>query len=141
MKRIIYILPLLLLTLMAACHSNENYDQLPDPIVTFITEYWPDPNIAAYVKPTADTYVVTIKNGPTLTFNGNYEWTEVNGNGLPLPQVFLYDRLPDKLYSYLDATEALDQVFDVKRTALQYDLKLLDSELTYIVGSGDITVK
>ena len=122
-----------------ACSDNEAYDELPAPIVTFITKYWPNPVIDSYVQPSADEYEVVIKNGPSLTFDGNYSWTEVDGNGLPLPQIFLYDQLPGTLYDYLEAGSYLGSVFKVERDSQTYSVELLNFDIKYDVATGAVS--
>lgn len=136
MRKIITFLALA--SVMLACSDNEEYDKVPDPIIAFITQYWPNPIIEAYSHPSANKYEVDIKNGPSLDFDGDYSWTEVDGEGLPLPQVFLYDQLPQPLYEYLEAGEYLNQVFEVERNSKTYTLDLLNIDLSYEIASGAI---
>lgn len=74
-----------------------------------------------------------------MTFDKNYEWTDVNGNGVVLPQQFLYDKLPGKLYEYIESLEAQNSVYRVVRTSTLITVTLLDSQLTYNQDTGDIT--
>ena len=129
----------LLTATLWSCSSNEGYDELPAPIVTFITKYWPNPVIETYSHPSADEYVVDIKDGPKLEFDENYSWTDVDGVGMPLPQVFLFDQLPGALYEYLEAGSYTNQVFEVERNARTYELELLNIDLTYDIATGKIT--
>ncbi len=69
---------------------------------------------------------------PGLTFGENYGWTAIDGYGMPLPQVMLFDQLPPRLYAYLqDSQQQLDSVFGMERDSKRYVLTLLDSTLTY----------
>lgn len=135
-------LRLLFLALIAALSlsgcDHEEYDKMPREIAAFISQYWPDPNIESCTQPNDDTWVIIVKNGPTLTFNGSYDWTSINGNGLPLPQVLLFDRLPGTLYRYLESGEMLGQVFSIERTPKLYTLRLLTQTVTYDIGSDTI---
>lgn len=124
---------ILFITLMAlfGCHSNHFYDDLPRPIAQFLSQYWADPDIENYTQPTPQKYVVIIKNGPSLVFNENYKWTDIDGNGLPLPQILLFDQLPEKLYDYIESGSQLNQVFSIRHDARYYYIKLLNTHLTY----------
>lgn len=124
--------------ILTACTDNEAYDDVPQPIISFITQYWPNPIIESYAQPTANKYEVDIKNGPSLEFDGNYSWTDVDGEGLPLPKEFLFDQLPDKLYEYLEGGEYLNQVFEVERNVRTYKLDLLNIDLSYDISTGAV---
>ena len=138
MKRIFY--SLILLVGLCGCSSTENaYDELPAPIAKFISEYWPNPDIDSYTQPEADEYVVIIKSGPSLTFDADYKWTDVNGLGMPLQEMFLYDQLPTNLYDYLSEGSNLDDVFRVVRDSSKYTLTLLDTVIEYDMATGQIT--
>lgn len=130
----------LLVILLAACHdSSEPYGELPQSIREFITDYWPDPVIDSYTQPSSDLYVVIIKDGPKLTFDGNFSWTQIDGCGMPLPEILLDDQLPEKLYEYLEGGEYLNQVFDIRRDSKAYYLTLENTDLTYSIADGKIT--
>ena len=139
MKKFLPALMLLAATLgIAACSDNKDYDEVPEPIIMFLTKYWPNPIIENYSHPNSNTYEVDIKNGPSFVFNGDYDWTEADGEGLPLPEVFLYDQLPSTLYNYLEGGEYLNQVFEIERNARTYELSLLNINLTYDISTDSI---
>ena len=112
-----------LTAVMSACRDNEPWGELPSEISEFI----------------ATTYHVRIINGPGLTFNKKCEWEAVNGYGMPLPQVLLFDRLPPSLYSYLEETENLGNVFSIERDRTTYTVVLLNETLSYDVATEQIT--
>lgn len=124
--------------LLWACSSNEEYDNVPEPILTFITQYWPNPVIEVYSHPNDNRYEVGIKNGPTLDFNGNYEWIQIDGDGMELPQILLYDELPSPLYEYLESGEYLNEVMEMERSSTRYYLDLLNSYITYDISTSQI---
>lgn len=133
-----FVILAMLLAALTSCQDSDNYKDLVDPVSSFVSQYWPNPDIESYTHPTADTYLVIIKNGPSITFDSNYKWTEIDGNGMTLPQVLLYDQLPSTLYRYLEETENTGAVFKLERTARQYSVTLLDSSLTYNTSTGEI---
>lgn len=124
---------------LMSCSENKDYDEVPQPIITFITKYWPNPIIEEYSHPSPQKYEVDIKNGPSLDFDGNYLWTEVDGEGMPLPEIFLYDQLPSDLYDYLQAGSYTNDVFEVERTSKTYSLELLNINIYYDIQTGRIT--
>lgn len=138
MKKTFLLLIISVLGALAGCQSSDNFGELPESVSNFITQYWPDPDISSVTRPGADSLVVTIKNGPTLTFNADNEWTEINGNGLPLPQVVLFDRLPSVLYQYIEAGSYTNQVFSIARTPRVYTAQLLDALLTYDIATATV---
>lgn len=138
MKHIYYIV-LLMAAVAGACQSSDNYGELPRPVAQFVSRYWPDPDIESYTMPSAGKYVVVIRNSATLTFGPDYSWTEINGNGLPLPEVLVYDQLPAKVYEYILTASAASSVFVIGRTPRSYTVTLLDSTVEYDIGSGTIS--
>ncbi len=131
MKKLILTLLATALLAVSGCHSNHFYDELPQPIARFLSLYWADPDIENFTQPSPEKYVVIIKNGPSLIFDGKYAWSEIDGNGLPLPQILLFDQLPEKLYHYLESGSQLGQVFEITRNARTYHVRLLDSSLIF----------
>ncbi len=85
----------LLIVVMGACGNNA-WEELPSSIVAFVTQYFPYGEIQSYTE-SSEGSVVKVKNGATLAFDKNYAWTDVNGNGVPLPGDFLFDQLPGDL--------------------------------------------
>ena len=138
MKTKICTLLLLFAALLAACQGSDNYKELPSPIARFVSQYWPNPDVTSFTQPDASIYEVIIKNGPTLRFNADYEWTSINGNGLPLLENLLFSCLPDKLYAYLSSGSMLNECFAIVRTPRTYTLTMLNTTVTYDIGSGTI---
>lgn len=128
---------IVIILMMGGCGNNV-WDELPQKIVFFVSEYFPAGEVESY-KTNDSGSVVKIKNGATLTFNSDYEWTDVNGNGEILPQQFLFDKLPSTLYNYLESIEAVDQVYRVRHYNSIYEVKLHDSELEYDEATGTIS--
>ena len=73
------------MVLFMAC-SHSLWDDLPQPISMFITTYYPNSSISSFDE-TDNGYKVVVKSGPTMYFDSDYKWTEVNGNGVPLPSI------------------------------------------------------
>ena len=127
-----------LTAVMSACRDNEPWGELPSEFSEFIAQYFPNSGIEDFSE-SATTYHVRIINGPGLTFNKKCEWEAVNGYGMPLPQVLLFDRLPPSLYSYLEETENLGNVFSIERDRTTYTVVLLNETLSYDVATEQIT--
>ena len=139
MKKLIYLLAIAFVASLAgACTGDSDYDALPRTISTFVTQYCPDPDVASYTHPSADTYVVVIKGGPRITFGSDYQWTRIDGCGMPLQQVLLFDQLPSPLYRYLEEGEYLGQVFLATRNPRRYGLLLLSDTITYDVATARV---
>lgn len=141
MKKLIIGIIIVLTALFTAC-SDEQYDSMPRSIQSFITQYWPNTAVEScdYNK-TSDSWTIILKNGPTVSFDSAMSWTSVNGNGMPLPSDLLYDRLPPKLYDYLQSGSYTGQVFQISRDNLKYTVELLNSEIYYDIDSAEITGK
>lgn len=126
------------LLMPSSCSGNDLIEQVPEPITEFIARYFPGYGVGEYEK-TDSGYHLRLKNGPGMNFDSSYAWENVDGYGIPVPQVFLFDQLPPKLYSYLQGIEALNQVFSVGRNSSFYTLTLLDSSLSYDIAREEIT--
>ena len=126
-----------IILMMGACNSTA-WDELPSPIASFVDEYFQFGEVESYTD-TTNGSVVQIKKGATLTFNKDYDWIDVNGNGIPLPQNFLYDKLPPVLYDYIESIEHVGDVYRVSRTTDLITVKFHDSEITYDVDTQTIT--
>lgn len=131
------LLPLLIVLLLIHGCSSNLYDELPSKMASFVTQYFPGTAIDTYTE-TSDSYYVRIKHGPGITFDSNYNWTEINGYGMTLPQVILFDQLPTALYRYIQSAEWLDFVFDISRDNNIYMVTLLNSTLRYETATGSI---
>lgn len=122
--------------------SDPEYESMPDGVQNFVTQYWPNTDVESckYYSATAE-WVVILKNGPTISFDNAQSWISVNGNGLPLSSTLLYDRLPPKLYDYLESGEYVNQVFSISRDNIRYTVQLLDSKLYYVIATQEVTGK
>lgn len=128
----------IIIILMGAC-NNDAWDELPTQLVRFISEYFPAGELESYTDNGHGVEVVQIKHGATLTFDSDFEWTDVNGNGVVLPQQFLYDCLPQTLYRYIESIEMQYSVYRVTRTPDLITVDFLDTLLTYDQNTGEIT--
>ncbi len=136
MRKIIEVTPITIVLLIAC--SNSLWDELPAPISTFISSYYPMSGISKYSE-SDDTYYVTIKNGATLVFDSNYEWKSINGNGVTLPEIFITDKLPEKLVKYLTELELTNSVYAAENEPRTVILTMLDYKIKYIKETGEIT--
>lgn len=125
-------------TMLQECSHDNPWDEVPQNITVFVSQYYPDSSLESYSY-TDGTYRLDIKNGPEFTFDKSGKWTSVNGYGMPIVQVFLFDQLPPKLFSYLDETQQTDDVFAASRKEGIYTLKLLNSSLKYDSATDEIT--
>lgn len=143
MKKILSSLLLVIMLVIGvqSCSDSE-YDSMPGPIQTFVSQYWPNTNVESctYSKATAE-WTVILKNGPTLTFDQAQSWLSVNGNGMPLSPTLLYDRLPSKLYDYLQSGSYLNEVFSISHDNIRYVVQLLNSKLYYDIDTQTVTGK
>ena len=112
--------------MLTACDNDNNpWDNIPQNIAEFIEQYYP--NFALESATDNDSgYHIRLKNGPGMTFNADGSWTDINGYGMPIVQVFLFDQLPPKLYNYLQETQQLNAVFSITRDNDYYTLDLLE---------------
>lgn len=125
--------------IVTSCHNDSEYDLLPPGAANFISQYWPDPYIESVTRPSKSRTQVVVKNGPTITFGSSDEWIEIDGNGMPLPEVLLFDQLPTPLYNYIESGEYLDQVFEIERDARLYEVEILNGDITYDIATARIS--
>lgn len=126
------------LAAISGCKDNDLWGELPAEVSQFITQYFPNSSIDSFTS-SATTYHVRIADGPGLTFSHNCLWEAINGYGLPLPKVLLFDQLPPALYSYLEETDNLGSVFSIERERNMYSVVLLSTTLHYNVSTEEIT--
>lgn len=120
------------------CSHADIWSELPADISSFITQYFPNSQLQSYTH-NAGSYHVRIDGGAGLTFGATYQWTDIDGYGMPLPQVLLFDQLPPKIFDYLQETEQLNAVFAMRRDATRYTLTLLDNDLIYTIATGELS--
>lgn len=126
-----------LIAVVQSCKDDEEWGRVPHDIAQFITQYFPNSDINTFSE-SPTTYHVRIADGPGLTFGKDYSWEAINGYGMPLPQVLLFDQLPPALYKYLEETDNLNDVFSIERDKVNYTVVLLDSTLIYNIASQQI---
>lgn len=122
---------------MPGCSSTQ-WDDVPQPITSFLDEYFPEQAVADY-RYDGSTYHIKLRNSAALTFNEQYAWTSVNGYGNTLPEMFLFDQLPPALYAYLQELSLTDQVYSVTRDNIDYNVVLLDSSVRYNIDTSVVT--
>ncbi len=119
---------LVIVFLMGACGSTA-WDELPGDVANFVTQYF-DGEVQSYTE-TDKGSVVKLKNSATIAFDTNNQWVDVNGNGVPLPKQFLFDRLPSSLYDYIESVEQTGDVMQVRRTTEGYEVWFSNSAISY----------
>ncbi|MCM1022192.1 MAG: hypothetical protein NC343_07980 [Muribaculum sp.] len=125
----------MIVVLLMAC-SDSLWDDLPSPISKFITTYYPNTAISQYSDEN-NQYRVVVKNGPTMTFDSQFHWTMVDGNGVALPSIFAYNEMPG-VYEFLQARDETNNVFKAVNNARTYVVTLSDRIIEYIKESGEI---
>lgn len=131
-KPIIAIIGLLLLM---AC-SSSLWDEVPQPITKFIAEYWPGATVSSYNE-RSDNYYVTVKNGASIVFDANYQWTKINGNGVEIPSILIFNEMP-KVYQYLEAREQTTGLMAAENRPRVVILTFNDFILQYNKDTSDI---
>lgn len=120
-----------------ACSSNV-WDEVPSPITSFVEQYYPGSGLSSYNQ-TDNGYQVKIANGATLSFDSDYFWTSIDGNGVRLPEVLVYNQLPPALFNYLQSVEQQNSVYRMSRDAHFYKLTMENTVITYDIATGKVT--
>lgn len=131
------LLGLFLIAFSLTSCSDSKWGELPSPISSFITEYFPYSSIESYSE-NDNEYYIRVKDGPSMIFDSSYSWTTIDGEGATLPHILLFDELPPALYEYLESAESLASVYRLDRNSRQYDVGLFDTALTYTIATGEI---
>ena len=123
------------LALLIAC-SNSLWDEMPSAITSFISQYYPGATVSRYEQRDG-SYYVTVKDGPSMTFDSDYHWTMIDGNGVPLPPVLIYNEMP-RIYAYLEAREEESDLYKAENQPRVILLTFADFRLEYIKENGEI---
>ena len=122
---------------LGACSSNVR-DEVPSPITSFVEQYYPGSGLSSYNQ-TDNGYQVKIANGATLSFDSDYSRTSIDGNGVRLPEVLVYNQLPPALFNYLQSVEQQNSVYRMSRDAHFYKLTMENTVITYDIATGKVT--
>ena len=74
------------------CSHRDLWDDVPGPVAEFLNQYFPYSELQS-VTESGSNYHISIDDGPGLTFDYTYSWIAIDGYGMPLPQVLLFDQL------------------------------------------------
>ena len=110
---------------------------MPAKIQSFVSEYFPETGVSDYSF-SDNTYHVTLDQSAYLEFNAIPAWTLIDGRGSPLPEMLVYDQLPQSLYSYLETIGVADGVYSLNRNKETITAGLLDSTVTYDIATEKI---
>lgn len=126
---------IVVLLILMACSSTV-WDDVPTSIKEFISSYWPGASVSDYDERNGN-YYVTIKNGATLVFDANYQWTSINGNGVPIPSILIFNEMP-RIYQYLEARELTSDLMIAENNPRTIILTFSDFILEYNKETSDI---
>lgn len=124
---------------LAACDAEDGFNTPEQKIQQFVSQYYPGTPIDNESTLTDGEIQVVLKNSATILFDANGSWLSVDGNGVVLPSVLLFDQLPGKLYDYIEEMEATDGVYRIFRNSTIYTVTFLDSAIQYEIASGSIS--
>lgn len=130
MRKIFYfLLTTVAMTIFAGCQSDNEPEFLPEEITQFMQFYFAGESFTSTA--TDSGYTITVHDGATIKFNTDNQWTDINGNGVPLNDMLIYNILPNPLYGYTQEMEATDGVYRVTRLMSVYTVYFLDSSVSY----------
>lgn len=114
----------------AACTNDDAVNELPQPVYSFVNTYWPGVAIESYDNANG-VQTVRIKDSATVYFNESDSWIRINGNGVPLPQILIYDQVPAELYTNLASVGVESDIYQIERTGTEYILDFENNTMTY----------
>lgn len=138
MKQTIFLSLMAILLSLAACESDK-WDDLPQPIANFVSQYYPGAGVKSYNHEENYQYRVEVSTGAVIIFDSEMQWISVDGRGVVLPEVMIYDQTPPELFSFLQATGQQEEVYAMKRDKKFYKLTMHDTVLTYNIQTGAVT--
>lgn len=118
--------------------NNIVWDEIPGPITSFIEQYYPGSGVKSFSQSDSG-YKVKITNGASLSFDTEYSWTFIDGNGVRLPEVIVYNQLPPALFNYLQGIEQQADVYAMSRDKTYYKLTMHDTIIIYEISTGKIS--
>ncbi len=132
MKKLLKLLPMMLLAFMAAsftsCDDDDKDDlviteqQLPSTAKTFLTDYYPSVKVTK-VKKDKDEYEVTLSNAHRIDFNLAGEWQDVDApKGQSIPSGFY----PSAIDTYIEENLNGVGINEISREAYGYDVELVN---------------
>lgn len=138
-RRTPFLIVLLIAIIGISSCSESVLDDLPNPISKFIAQYYPGESVSSYSEGDGDLYRVKIKNGATIVFDYNFDWSSIEGNGTTVPVQLMFDQFPARLYDYIESIGALHSVYGVSRNAENYTVYLTDSTLSYDINTKTVS--
>ena len=132
------LIALMALVLMMGACNEDDYNELPDSVARFVSEYYPFTEVSGYTM-SEGNYVVDMKNGATLVFDSSLAWIDVNGTGSAIPETFIYNCLPETLYRYIQEMGLVQSVYRVTRNSEYITVYTIDTYFRYDIASQQIT--
>lgn len=137
MRRIFHHIGLYALLLAVASCGSTLWDDVPEPIRQFISTYWPGVTVSDYEQLADGSYTATIKRGASLAFDADYRWTRIDGRGVALPAILIYNEMP-AIYEYLEAREQTSDLLLAVSDPTAITLTFGDFTLQYDKATGAI---
>lgn len=119
--------------------ASDAIDDTPSSVSGFITQYFPNVRVKSWTPIADGGHKAVLENSATIVFDKENKWIDIDGEGVTLPEVLIYDQLPPSLYSFLQAIEQQRGVYAVTRDNFYYKLRMLDTVLTYTIATEAIT--
>lgn len=141
MKKILRILPLMLIAVMGAalwsCSDDdpEIVQNMPSAAKTFISTYFPSANIMAVHKDKDDNYEVKFSNSFSIDFNKSGEWTEVDApTGQTVPTGFY----PAAIDTYIASAYSGAGINEISRISRGYEVELTNGSDLFFSADGSL---
>ena len=123
---------------LGACGNDALWDEMPAPISKFVSTYYPMSGVSSYSESNG-IYSVTVTNGATITFDSDYQWLTINGNGQTLPEIFVENEFEPKLIQYLTALQLTDSVYAAQNDPREVIVSVTNYKIRYEKSTGDIS--
>ncbi|MBS7121241.1 PepSY-like domain-containing protein [Dysgonomonas capnocytophagoides] len=143
MKLYIYILVALLslASAMEAKQKEKDRSVLPQKAILFLDTHFPDIQIKKIKYERDDQeYEVELRSGHEIEFDGNGNWTEIEGEYSPLPKSVI-DLIPNKIAVYISRNYPRRPIVQIKRKKYGYRVDLSNSAELMFSHNGDFLGK
>lgn len=128
----------ILMPMLSYCTEDTDFDDLPAPIQKFVAKYYPEIAVEDY-NFSNGVYTVSLRGSAMMHFDAQMVWTSVDGRGGVLPQMFLYDEMPEAVYEFTETTGSIGRVYSATRNSSMFALHLLDQDIVYDIASGQVS--
>lgn len=121
--------------------KNLNAQDLPNNASSFLSQYFPEYNIAKLKFDKKDyEYRVNLNSGHEIKFGANGLWIDIQGDYTPIPKAVI-DLLPSGIINYISKNYPRKVIVRIKRKDYGYKIELANSTDLKFTTEGNFISK